>query len=95
MSNDAQDQEWDQKERPERRRSNRQRERKLSLEEQVMNVAKDDIQKARELVLIRKELIRLQSRVKSYQNQTRIANAIVQLVVVGLLLAILYKLYTE
>ena len=76
-------------------RSNRQRERKLSLEEQVMNVARDDIQKARELVMIRKELTRLQSRIKTYQNQARISNAIVQLVIVGLLLAILYKLYTE
>jgi hypothetical protein len=93
MSNETPDLEWDQEEKPERHRS-RSRERKQSLEEQVLNVAKDDIQKARELVMIRKELLRLHYKVKNYHNQARLANGIIQLVIVALLLVVLYRLYT-
>jgi hypothetical protein len=94
MSNESPDQDWEQEEKPERHRSSRHRERKQSLEEQVLNVAKDDIQKARELVMIRKELLRLHYKVKNYHNQTRLANGIIQLVIVALLLVVLYRLYT-
>ena len=64
------------------------------LEEEIRKVAEDDLQKAREIVMIRKELNRLHYKVKSYHNQSRIVNGIVQIVIVILLLVITYRLYT-
>ena len=93
MNTEEQDPEWDQEEKPERRRSNHHRDRKQNLEEQILNVAKDDHLKAREIVMIRRELMRLHYKVKNYHNQARMANGIMQLVIIALLLVILYRVY--
>ena len=91
MNVENQEPDWEE-ERPERRRSQH-RERKQSLEEQISSVAKDDNLKARELVMIRKELLRLHYKVKNYHNQARISNGIIQLVIIALLLVVLYRIY--
>lgn len=91
---DIPDQDWDQEEEKPRRNGSRRRDRKLMLEEEIRKVAEDDLQKAREIVMIRKELNRLHYKVKSYHNQSRIVNGIVQIVIVILLLVITYRLYT-
>ena len=91
---DIPDQDWDQEEEKPRRNGSRRRERKLMLEEEIRKVAEDDLQKAREIVMIRKELNRLHYKVKSYHNQSRIVNGIVQIIIVILLLVITYRLYT-
>ncbi|CAN5732033.1 hypothetical protein BH10BAC3_BH10BAC3_41960 [soil metagenome] len=89
------DEDWDREdEKSNQSRSSRhRRDRKQALEEDIIKVAKDDMLKAREIVMIRKELNRLHYKVKSYHNQTRITNAIVQLVIIALLLVIVYRLY--
>jgi hypothetical protein len=91
---DTPDQDWDQEDEKPRRNGSRRRDRKLMLEEEIRKVAEDDLQKAREIVMIRKELNRLHYKVKSYHNQARIVNGIVQIVIVILLLVITYRLYT-
>lgn len=83
----------DQDEQP-RRSDYRRKERKIMLEQEVKKVYEDEMYKAREIVMIRKELNRLHYKVKTYHNQTRLVNAIVQLVMVALLLVIAYKLFT-
>ena len=90
------DEEWEQEEEQgtKSRSSRRRRDRKLMLEEEISKVAQNDMLKAREIVMIRKELNRLHYKVKSYHNQTRIVNAIVHLVIVLLLLVVIYRLYT-
>ena len=90
------DEEWEREdEKPTKDRSSRhRRDRKLVLEQEIIKVAKDDMLKAREIVMIRKELNRLHYKVKSYHNQTRVVNALVQLVIVALLLVIVYRIYT-
>jgi hypothetical protein len=87
------DLEWDEaeeKEKAKQRRSDRQ----ARLEEDVKKIAQDDEAMAREIVLLKKELSRLHYKVKHYHNQSRVVNAIVNSVVVLLLIAILYKLYS-
>ena len=90
------DEEWEREdEKPNKDRSSRhRRDRKLVLEQEIIKVAKDDMLKAREIVMIRKELNRLHYKVKSYHNQARVVNAVVQLVIVALLLVIVYRIYT-
>lgn len=85
-------QDWDQ-EKSTKRTSSRSRERKLMLEEEVRRVAEDDMHRAREIVMLRRELARLHYKVKTYHNQSRIVNTVVQGLIVVLLAIILYKLY--
>lgn len=97
MSKEPSEQGWENEENTERRRSHSSRhyrEKKQSLEEQVLNVANNDLEKARELVMIRKELLRLHYKVKNYHSQARLTNSIAQLVIIILLLVILFRLYT-
>jgi len=87
------EQDWeDQEEKPERQP--RRRDRKMMLEQEILKVSQDDVHRAREIVMIRKELNRLHYKVKTYHNQTRMVNAIIQLVIIALLLVIVYRLYT-
>ncbi|MES2646313.1 MAG: hypothetical protein V4717_05520 [Bacteroidota bacterium] len=77
-------------------RSTRQRrDRKMMLEQEIVKVSQDEMLRAREIVMIRKELNRLHFKVKNYHNQTRLVNAIIQIVIVILLLVIIYRLYEE
>lgn len=95
MSSENHEEAWDSEDQPEnRRRRSSRRDRRQNIEEQVLNVAKDDMQKAREIVMIRKELLRLHYKMKTYHNQARLSNAIIQLVIVALLVVILFRLYT-
>ncbi len=77
------------------RSSRQRRDKKMMLEQEIVKVSQDEMLRAREIVMIRKELNRLHYKVKTYHNQTRLVNGIVQLVIVILLLVIIYRLYEE
>jgi hypothetical protein len=77
------------------RTSRQKRDRKMMLEQEILKVSQDDMMRAREIVMIRKELNRLHYKVKTYHNQTRLVNGIIQIVIVILLLVIIYRLYEE
>jgi hypothetical protein len=94
MENESQEMDWNQEETSERRQSKRHREKKQALEEQVNKVAQNEVEKAREIVLIRKDLLRLHFKVKNFHNQARVTNGILQTIIVLLLIAVLYRLYT-
>lgn len=87
-------QEPDERDEESGRSKSRRRDRKLMLEQEIKKLAEDEYEKARELLMIKKELNRLHYKVKNYHNQTRIVNAVIQVVIVILLLVITYKLYT-
>ncbi len=84
--------EWDEAEERERSRV-RKHERHAKLEQEIKAVASDELGMAREIVNLKKELNRLHYKVKHYQQQSRVVNAIVNTIFIILLVAILYKLY--
>ena len=87
------DMDWEEAEEKEKAKQRR-NERQAKLEQDVKKIAEDDEAMAREIILLKKELSRLHYKVKHYHNQSRVVNAIVNSVVVLLLIAILYKLYS-
>jgi len=87
------DHEWDESEDREKAKQRR-NERQAKLEQEVKSLAGDDEAMAREILLLKKELSRLHYKVKHYHNQSRVINAIVNSVVILLLIAVLYKLYS-
>ena len=77
-----------------RKRRSRNSEQSAKFEEDVKALAGDDAMIARELLLLKKEMSRLHYKVKTYHNQTRIVNGIINTVIIGLLLVIVYQLFT-
>ena len=63
------------------------------IEEDAKKLAEDNAMLAREVLLLKKEMNRLHYKVKSYNNQNRVVNAIINTVVIALLLVITYRLY--
>ena len=87
------DMDWDEADEKEKSKQRR-NERHARLEQDVKKIAVDDEAMAREILLLKKELSRLHYKVKHYHNQGRVINAIVNSVVILLLIAVLYKLYS-
>jgi hypothetical protein len=67
--------------------------RSLRMEEEIARIAKDESLKARELVLMKKEISRLHYKVKAYHSQNRILNIVFNIITISLLLVIAFRLY--